>query len=41
MTKKQRAAIVLQELEKIYPTVGIPLDHQNPFQLLVAVALSA
>jgi endonuclease-3 len=41
MTKKQRAAIVLEELEKIYPTVGIPLDHQNPFQLLVAVALSA
>ena len=41
MTKKQRAAIVLEQLEKIYPTVGIPLDHQNPFQLLVAVALSA
>ncbi len=41
MTKKQRAQIVLDELEKIYPTVGIPLDHQNPFQLLVAVALSA
>lgn len=41
MTKKQRAQIVFEELEKCYPTVGIPLDHQNPFQLLVAVALSA
>ncbi|MFC6266872.1 endonuclease III [Frigoriflavimonas asaccharolytica] len=41
MTKKQRAKIVFEELEKCYPTVGIPLDHQNPFQLLVAVALSA
>ena len=41
MTKKQRAQIVFDELEKCYPTVGIPLDHQTPFQLLVAVALSA
>lgn len=41
MTKKQRAEIVMAELEKLYPTVGIPLDHQNAFQLLVAVALSA
>lgn len=41
MTKKQRAQIVFEELEKCYPTVGIPLDHQTPFQLLVAVALSA
>lgn len=41
MTKKQRAAIVLDELEKLYPEVPIPLDHQDPFTLLVAVALSA
>ena len=41
MTKKQRAQIVFEELEKCYPTVGVPLDHQTPFQLLVAVALSA
>lgn len=41
MTKKQRAAIVIAELEKLYPTVPIPLDHSDPFTLLVAVALSA
>lgn len=41
MTKKQRAAIVLQELEKLYPEVPIPLDHKDAFTLLVAVALSA
>lgn len=41
MTKKQRAKIVMTELEKLYPEVPIPLDHHNPFTLLVAVALSA
>ena len=41
MTKKQRAEIILTELEKIYPEVEIPLDHTDPFTLLVAVALSA
>lgn len=41
MTKKQRAAIILTELEKLYPEVPVPLDHTDPFTLLVAVALSA
>lgn len=41
MTKKQRAQIVMDELEKLYPEVPIPLDHYSPFTLLVAVALSA
>ncbi|RQP14256.1 MAG: endonuclease III [Chryseobacterium sp.] len=41
MTKKQRAQIVMDELEKLYPEVDIPLDHEDPFTLLVAVALSA
>ncbi len=41
MTKKQRAEIVMTELEKLYPTVPIPLDHKDPYTLLVAVALSA
>ncbi len=41
MLKKQRAAIVMTELEKIYPTVPIPLEHSCHFTLLVAVALSA
>ncbi len=41
MTKKERARIVMTELEKIYPEVPIPLSHKNPYELLVAVALSA
>lgn len=41
MTKKQRAETVMMELEKIYPEVPIPLDHSDPYTLLVAVALSA
>ena len=41
MTKQQRAKIVMEELEIIYPKVPIPLDHYDPFTLLVAVVLSA
>lgn len=41
MTKKQRAETVMHELEKLYPEFPIPLDHSDPFTLLVAVALSA
>ncbi|MFY1048184.1 endonuclease III domain-containing protein [Chryseobacterium sp. GP-SGM7] len=41
MTKKQRAALVQSELEKLYPEVPIPLDHTDPYTLMVAVALSA
>nr|WP_314499206.1 endonuclease III [uncultured Chryseobacterium sp.] len=41
MTKKQRAELIQIELEKLYPTVPIPLEHTDPFTLMVAVALSA
>ncbi len=41
MTKKQRAETVMTELEKLYPQTPIPLDHFDPYTLLVAVALSA
>jgi len=41
MTKKQRAELVQTELEKLYPEVPIPLDHTDPYTLMVAVALSA
>lgn len=41
MTKKQRAETVITELEKLYPEVLIPLNHTDPYTLLVAVALSA
>ena len=41
MTKKQRAELVQKELDKLYPTTPIPLDHTDPYTLMVAVALSA
>ena len=41
MTKKQKAQIIIDELEKLYPEAPIPLEHSDPFTLLVAVALSA
>ncbi|MEG0760199.1 DNA-(apurinic or apyrimidinic site) lyase /endonuclease III [Chryseobacterium piscicola] len=41
MTKKQRAELIQQELEKLYPEVPIPLDHTDAYTLMVAVALSA
>ncbi|MBL9215304.1 MAG: endonuclease III [Opitutaceae bacterium] len=40
-TKQTRAAYVDRRLEQLYPETPIPLDHQDPFTLLVAVLLSA
>lgn len=41
MTRQQRADYVLGRLGAMYPNPPIPLDHKDPFTLLVAVALSA
>jgi endonuclease-3 len=41
MTKTERARFVTETLEKLYPEVPIPLDHKDPYTLLVAVLLSA
>lgn len=41
MLKQQRANHVLQRLQELYPETPIPLDHTNPFTLLIAVLLSA
>ncbi|MEM6822627.1 MAG: endonuclease III [Verrucomicrobiota bacterium] len=41
MTKQQRAEYISQELEVLYPEVPVPLDHKDPYTLLVAVLLSA
>ena len=41
MTKKEKTAFILQTLESLYPEVPIPLDHKDPYTLLVAVLLSA
>lgn len=41
MTKAEKIAFVINTLETIYPTVPIPLDHKDPYTLLIAVLLSA
>ena len=41
MKKKERAALVLQILNKIYPDTPIPLNHKNVYELLISVLLSA
>jgi endonuclease-3 len=41
MSKKQVASYILEELEKLYPKIEIPLDHKDPYTLLIAVLLSA
>jgi len=41
MTKKEKAAFIVTELEKLYPETPIPLTHKDAYTLLVAVLLSA
>ncbi|MCM4156075.1 endonuclease III [Gramella sp. AN32] len=41
MTKQEKVHFVITTLEKIYPEVPIPLDHKDPYTLLIAVLLSA
>lgn len=41
MTKAERASHVHQRLDGLYPQPPIPLDHRDPFTLLVSVLLSA
>ncbi|MEL7368798.1 MAG: endonuclease III [Myxococcota bacterium] len=41
MKKQEKASRILEILEALYPKPPIPLDHDDSFQLLVAVVLSA
>ena len=41
MTKKEKVAYILTELERLYPNPPVPLDHTDPYTLLIAVLLSA
>ena len=41
MSKKEKATAIAHILEELYPKVPVPLDHKDPFTLLVAVILSA
>ena len=41
MRQAERAALILRRLDELYPETPVPLDHRDPFTLLVAVLLSA
>ncbi|MFA5573885.1 MAG: endonuclease III [Brumimicrobium sp.] len=41
MTRKEKAEFIMEELDKLYPNPGVPLDHKDSYTLLIAVLLSA
>lgn len=41
MKRKEKAAKIGEILDALYPQPPIPLDHEDPFTLLIAVLLSA
>ena len=41
MTKQQKVDFVIDTLKELYPQIPIPLDHKDPYTLVIAVLLSA
>lgn len=41
MNLKERIVYIDQKLQQLYPDPPVPLDHQDPYTLLIAVLLSA
>jgi endonuclease-3 len=41
MNKKEKVQFVIETLNEVFPEVPIPLDHKDPYTLLIAVLLSA
>ena len=41
MTKQEKVNFVIDTLNQLYPEIPIPLDHKDPYTLLIAVLLSA
>ena len=41
MKKQDKVKFVISTLEKLYPKTDVPLDHKDPYTLLIAVLLSA
>ena len=41
MTKKEKVSFVIKTLDDLYSEIPIPLDHSDPYTLLIAVLLSA
>ncbi|SDQ78573.1 endonuclease III domain-containing protein [Flagellimonas zhangzhouensis] len=41
MTKQEKVDFTIKTLDELYPTIPIPLDHKDPYTLLIAVLMSA
>jgi len=41
MTKSEKVDFVIETLADLYPTIPVPLDHKDPYTLLIAVLMSA
>ena len=41
MTKQEKVDFVIHTLQEKYPEIPVPLDHKDPYTLLIAVLLSA
>lgn len=41
MTKLEKVNFVINSLEELYPEIPVPLDHKDPYTLLIAVLMSA
>ena len=41
MTKNEKVKFCIEQLEFLYPQIPIPLDHKDPYTLLIAVLMSA
>lgn len=41
MTKAEKINFTIATLQELYPKIPVPLDHKDPYTLLVAVLLSA
>ena len=41
MTKQEKVEFVITTLQQLYPEILVPLNHKDPYTLLIAVLLSA
>ena len=41
MTKAEKVTFTINTLKELYPSIPVPLDHKDPYTLLIAVLLSA
>lgn len=41
MTKSEKVKFTIDTLQELYPTIPVPLEHKDPYTLLIAVLMSA